>query len=61
MNMKSAEENPSVVDEHLKGGGVGGAKMAKFDVERVHTYRTVPVHPEDRWLLGMEMEGRCLH
>ena len=28
-----------------------GAKIAKFDVESA--YRTVPVHPEDRWLLGM--------
>ena len=28
-----------------------GALLAKFDVEGA--YRTVPVHPEDRWLLGM--------
>ena len=28
-----------------------GSLLAKFDVEGA--YRTVPVHPEDRWLLGM--------
>ena len=32
-----------------------GAKLAKFDVESA--YRTVPVHPEDRWLLGMRWRG----
>ena len=29
-----------------------GTLLAKFDVEGA--YRTVPVHPEDRWLLGMK-------
>lgn len=29
-----------------------GAELAKVDVERA--YRNVPVHQEDRWLLGME-------
>ena len=29
-----------------------GSLLAKFDVEGA--YRTVPVHPEDRWLLGMK-------
>ena len=28
-----------------------GARLAKFDVEEV--YRTVPVHPDNRWLLDM--------
>ncbi len=33
-----------------------GALLAKFDVESV--YRTVPVYPEDRWLLGMSWKGQ---
>ena len=33
-----------------------GTLMAKFDVEGA--YRTIPVHPEDRWLLGMKWEGK---
>ncbi len=32
-----------------------GTVLAKFDVEGA--FRTVPVHPEDRWLLGMSWEG----
>ena len=28
-----------------------GALMAKFDLKAA--YRNVPVHPDDRWLLGM--------
>ena len=32
-----------------------GAMLAKFDLEG--TFRTVPVHPDDRWLLGMQWEG----
>ena len=32
-----------------------GALMAKVDVQPA--YRNVPVHPEDRWLLGMMWEG----
>ena len=32
-----------------------GAMMAKTDVKAA--YRNVPVHPRDRWLLGMEWEG----
>ncbi len=32
-----------------------GAVMAKADVKAA--YRNVPVHPRDRWLLGMEWEG----
>ena len=28
--------------------------MAKFDIE--HTYRLIPVHPDDHWLLGMQFE-----
>ena len=30
--------------------------LAKFDVEGA--FRTVPVHPDDRWLLGMQWEGQ---
>ena len=33
-----------------------GTIMAKFDVQGA--FRTVPVHPHDRWLLGMCWEGR---
>ena len=33
-----------------------GAKLAKFDVEGA--YRTVPVHPDDRWLLGMRWRDK---
>ncbi len=33
-----------------------GTKLAKFDVEGV--YRTVPVHPDDRGLLGMRWKGK---
>ena len=37
-----------------------GARLAKIDVEQA--YRNIPVHPEDRHLLGMAWEGevcRC--
>ncbi len=33
-----------------------GCLLAKFDVEG--SFRTVPVHPDDRWLLGMKWEGK---
>ena len=32
-----------------------GIELAKFDVESA--YRTVPVHPDDRRLLGMQWKG----
>ncbi|KAL5471327.1 hypothetical protein EMCRGX_G029431 [Ephydatia muelleri] len=32
-----------------------GTLMAKIDIKAA--YRLVPVHPEDRWLLGMQFEG----
>ena len=32
-----------------------GALMAKVDVQSA--YRNVPIHPEDRWLMGMLWEG----
>ena len=35
-----------------------GALMAKIDIQ--HAYRNVPVHPEDRWLLGMKWKGKVL-
>ena len=33
-----------------------GAQLAKFDVESA--YRLVPIHQEDRYLLGMRWEGK---
>lgn len=33
-----------------------GALMAKFDLKSA--YRNIPVHPDDRWLLGMVWEDR---
>ena len=33
-----------------------GAWMAKIDLQ--HAYRNVPIHPDDRWLLGMQWEGK---
>ena len=33
-----------------------GALMAKFDL--AHAYRLVPVHPDDRWLLGMKWKDQ---
>lgn len=33
-----------------------GTRLAKFDVEGA--YRTVPVHPDDRWLLGMRWRDK---
>ena len=33
-----------------------GSFMSKVDIRSA--YRTVPVHPEDRWLLGMEWDGQ---
>ena len=32
-----------------------GALMAKVDVKSA--YRNVPIHPDDRWLMGMLWEG----
>ena len=39
----------------MKANGAG-TKLDKFDVEGA--YRTVPVHPDDRWLLGMRWKGK---
>jgi hypothetical protein len=33
-----------------------GALMAKFDLKSA--YRNIPVHPDDRWLLGMVWEDK---
>lgn len=33
-----------------------GSLMAKMDIK--HTYRIVPVHPEDRRLLGMQWQNK---
>lgn len=33
-----------------------GTLLAKIDIKQA--YRIIPVHPEDRWLLGMSWEGR---
>ena len=32
-----------------------GALLAKVDIK--HVYRNIPVHPDDRWLLGMVGSG----
>ena len=32
-----------------------GALLAKVDIK--HVYRNIPVHPDDRWLLGMVWSG----
>ena len=37
---------------------VAGTLMAKFDMEGA--YRTVPVHPEDRWLFGKKWGGQVV-
>ena len=36
-----------------------GAVMAKVDVKSA--YRNIPVHPEDRWMMGMMWEGGVVH
>ncbi len=33
-----------------------GALLAKFDLKEA--YRQVPIHPDDRWMLGMEWKGQ---
>ena len=33
-----------------------GVQMANMDIERA--YRMVPVHPQDRYLLGMQWKGQ---
>ena len=40
--------------EGIRMFGVG-AQLAKVDIKRA--YRNIPVHPEDRWMLGMRWEG----
>ncbi len=44
----------SVADAILDIGR--GAELAKIDIKSAH--RIVPVHPGDRWLLGMKWQGR---
>jgi len=46
------------VDEAVRKvlGWGRGTMLAKFDVESA--YRTIPVHPDDRWLLGMRWKDR---
>ena len=36
-----------------------GALMAKFDLKVA--YRQVPIHPDDRWMLGMEWNLSTRH
>ena len=33
-----------------------GTQLAKLDIKQA--YRNVPVHPQDRWLLGMQWQGQ---
>lgn len=35
------------------------ALLAKVDIKGA--YRNIPVHPDDRWLLGMQWEGALLN
>ena len=35
-----------------------GAMLTKFDI--LGAFRTVPVHPDDHWLLGIHWES-CIH
>ena len=35
-----------------------GTLMAKVDIRKA--YRNIPVHPDDRWLLGMSWQG-CIY
>ena len=45
------------IEDAVKGivGYGKGTLLAKVDVK--HAYRNIPVHPDDRWLLGMTWEG----
>ena len=42
----------NAVDQIIRTGR--GARLAKIDVK--HAYRNVPVHPDDRLLLGMKFK-----
>ena len=42
----------------LELGRGGGGLMAKADIKQA--YRNMPVHPEDRDLLGMQWQGQLL-
>ena len=33
-----------------------GSRLAKIDIQ--HAYRIIPIHPQDRPLVGMQFEGR---
>lgn len=46
----------SVADAVHNIAGLGqGALLAKIDIKSA--YRNVPIHPEDRWLMGMSWDG----
>ena len=46
----------SVADAIRNIASIGqGALLAKIDIKSA--YRNVPIHPEDRWLMGMSWEG----
>jgi len=64
---KSVNDGISVADSSLSYMSVDdvakvvvqmgeGALLGKADVQSA--YRIIPVHPEDRWLLGMQWQGR---
>lgn len=44
------------IDDATKAVLAGGRGMLLAKVDIQNAYRTVPVHPEDRWLLGMRWE-----
>eukprot|EP00731_Ephydatia_muelleri_P018367 Em0011g407a len=65
-NMVSIRNSSVTVTQYLQEERLGrvigtrtprsGSFMSKVDIRSA--YRTVPVHPEDRWLLGMEWDGQ---
>ena len=60
--MRALEKDPFMV-QYIKVDDIidrimslgRGTLLAKFDVESA--YRIIPVHPDDRYLLGMQWQG----
>ena len=44
------------IDDAAKGIAVSGRETLLAQVDVKSAYRNVPVHPEDRWLLGMQWQ-----
>ena len=47
--------NDGIVNQIISLGK--GALLAKIDVK--HTYRNIPMHPQDRHSLGMKFKGKA--